>query len=150
MEWTLELVLMVLLLATLLQAIRLERALGSLKRDRASLEAMIAGFKASTEQAETGIQRLRGAIDGAGRQMEAQMAKSTSIKADLSFLIERGERIAERLDSRITSSVQRRSPALVTEEDVQAETAGIDTGGIDEGKLNRAERDLLAALRLAR
>ena len=39
MEWTLEIVLVVLLLATLIQALRLERALGILKRDRASLEA---------------------------------------------------------------------------------------------------------------
>ena len=66
MEWSLEIVLVVLLGATLFQAIRLERALGVLKRDRASLESLVVGFNASTHQAESGIQRLRAAADGAG------------------------------------------------------------------------------------
>jgi hypothetical protein len=98
MEYTLDIVLIVLLAATLLQAIRLERALGILKRDRASLEALVAGFNISTHQAETGIQRLRSAVDGAGRQVETQLAKSVSLRDDLSFLTERGDRLADRLD----------------------------------------------------
>ena len=59
MEWILQIVLVMLLGATLFRAIRLERALGVLKRDRASLEALVVGFNASTHQAESGIQRLR-------------------------------------------------------------------------------------------
>src|SRR5471030_314437 len=98
MEWTLEIVLVVLLGATLFQAIRLERALGMLKRDRASLEQLVVGFNASTHQAESGIQRLRAAADGAGRQIESQLGKSVSLKDDLAFLTERGDRLADRLD----------------------------------------------------
>ena len=99
MEWTIELVLVVLLVATLLQAIKLERALGVLKKDRASLEALVASFNASTHQAESGIQRLHAAADGAGRQIESQIARSVSLKDDLVFLTERGERLADRLDA---------------------------------------------------
>ena len=69
MEWTLEIVLVVLLAATLFHAVRLERALGVLKRDRVALEELVAGFNASTRQAESGIERLRAAADGAGRQI---------------------------------------------------------------------------------
>src|ERR1700748_3811301 len=98
MEWTLEIVLVVLLGATLFQAIRLERALGVLKRDRASLESLVVGFNASTHQAESGIQRLRSAVDGAGRQIELQVSKSLSLKDDRAFLTERGDRLADRLD----------------------------------------------------
>jgi cell division protein FtsB len=76
MEWTLELILVVLLLAMLFHAIRLERALGVLRRDRASLEQLVIGFNASTHQAESGIQRLRAAADGTGRQIETQLAKA--------------------------------------------------------------------------
>ena len=75
MEWTLEIVLVMLLGATLFQAIRLERALGVLKRDRASLEALVVDFNASTYQAESGIQRLRAAADSAGRQIESAHCK---------------------------------------------------------------------------
>ena len=41
MEWLLEIVLVVLLAATLFQAVRLERALGVLKRDRVALEELV-------------------------------------------------------------------------------------------------------------
>ena len=48
MEWLLELALVALLAATLFHAVRLERALGVLKRDRVELQELIAGFNAST------------------------------------------------------------------------------------------------------
>ncbi|HBK04428.1 MAG TPA: hypothetical protein DDZ81_01050 [Acetobacteraceae bacterium] len=132
MEWTLEIVLMVLLAATLFQAIRLERALGVLKRDRASLEALVAGFNTSTNQAETGIQRLRAAADGTGRQIEVQLTKSVSLKDDLAFLTERGDRLADRLEALV-----RTARPLAAD---RAEATGT----------NQAERDLLQALRMAR
>ncbi len=154
MEWTLEIVLVVLLGATLFQATRLERALGVLKRDRASLESLVVGFNASTNQAESGIQRLRATADGTGREIEAQLAKSVSLKDDLTFLTERGDRLADRLDTLVRSA-----RPLVQERPTQASAApnhgapdraanGADTRGSHAG--NQAERDLLQALRMAR
>ena len=55
MEWLLEIALIGLLLATMFHAVRLERALGVLKRDRAALEELVAGFNDSTRAAEQGI-----------------------------------------------------------------------------------------------
>src|SRR5271155_879308 len=104
MEWLLEIVLIALLAATLFHAVRLERALGVLKRDRASLESLVAGFNASTRQAENGIERLRAAADGAGRQIERQVATSISLRDDLSFLTERGDRLADRLDALVRAA----------------------------------------------
>ena len=69
MQWLLEVVLTALLSLTLFHALRLERALGLLRRDRAALEEMIAGFNDSSRQAESGIDRLRVVADGAGRQI---------------------------------------------------------------------------------
>jgi hypothetical protein len=132
MEWTLEIVLTVLLAATLFQAIRLERALGVLKRDRASLEALVAGFNISTNQAESGIQRLRAAADGTGRQIEAQMTKSVSLKDDLAFLTERGDRLADRLESLVRAA----RPLATTPGEAKAS--------------GQTERDLLHTLRMAR
>ena len=70
MEWILELALVALLAATLFHAVRLERALGVLKRDRVELQELVAGFNTSTRQAELGIERLHSAADGAGQQIE--------------------------------------------------------------------------------
>jgi len=144
MEWTLEIVLVVLLGATLFQAIRLERALGVLKRDRSSLESLVAGFNASTHQAETSIQHLRAAADGAGRQIESQLGQSVSLKDDIAYLTERGERLADRLDSLVRAArplTQDRSlnPAAGRPPDAWPATDG-----------SQIERDLMQTLRMAR
>jgi hypothetical protein len=99
MEILLEIVLTGLLAATLVYALRLERALGVLKRDRSALEELVAGFNASTRQAEAGIERLRGAAEGAGRQITQQLDEARALKDDMAFLLERGSRLADRLDS---------------------------------------------------
>lgn len=99
MEWMLEAILVILLAATLVQAARLERALGVLKRDRAALAELVAGFNDSTRQAEAGIDRLHSTVDGAGRQIARQIDSATRLQGDLVFLAERGERLADRLDA---------------------------------------------------
>lgn len=135
MEWTLEIALVVLLGATLFQAIKLERALGVLKRDRASLEALVMHFNASTHQAETGIERLRTAADSAGRQIDNQLTKSITLKDDLEFLTERGDRLADRLDALVRAA----RPLAHDRAPVASESNG-----------GQVERNLLQALRLAR
>jgi hypothetical protein len=103
-QWLLEIVLVLLLAATLFHAVRLERALGVLKRDRSVLEELVEGFNESTRQAESGIDRLRIAADGAGRQMARQIEQSQRLRDDLTFLAERGERLAERLESAVRAA----------------------------------------------
>jgi hypothetical protein len=139
MESTLDIILIVLLGATLFQAVRLERALGMLKRDRASLEALVAGFNASTNQAENGIARLRMAADGAGRQIEGQITKSTELKDDLAFLNERGDRLADRLETLVRAA----RPVTLERPVVQQE-------GSRPKAISQIERDLLQTLRMAR
>ena len=106
MEPLLDIALIVLLAVTLFHAVRLERALGVLRRDRSALEELVAGFNASTRQAEQGIERLRAAADGAGRQIAKQVETATALKDDLMFLTERGERLADRLDALVRAGRQ--------------------------------------------
>jgi hypothetical protein len=103
-QFLLEAVLVLLLAATLFHALRLERALGVLKRDRAVLEELVAGFNESTRAAEAGIDRLRGATDGAGRQIARQIELAQRLRDDLGFLTDRGERLAERLEQGVRSA----------------------------------------------
>ncbi len=143
----LEGALVLLLGATLFHALRLERALGVLKRDRAVLEALVAGFNDSTRQAEVGVERLRAASEGAGRQIARQIEQAQRLKDDLSFLSERGEKLAERLEGGV------RSARMFTDQAAMSSGALPATALRDEGgqKLrSEAERDLLRALRAAR
>jgi hypothetical protein len=103
-QWLLELVLILLLAATLFHAMRLERALGVLKRDRAVLEELVAGFNESTRQAESGIDRLRSAADGAGRQIGKQIEQAQLLRDELDFLADRSDKLAQRLESAIRSA----------------------------------------------
>ena len=100
----LEVALVLLLGITLFHALRLERALGVLKRDRAVLEELVAGFNESTRAAEAGIERLRSATDGAGRQIARQIEQAQRLRDDLGFLTERGDRLAERLEGGVRSA----------------------------------------------
>ncbi len=144
MEWILEAVLVLLLAATLFHALRLERALGVLKRDRAALEDLVTSFNASTRQAEAGIEQLRVAADGAGRQMARQIDTVVRLKDDLVFLLERGERLADRLDSLVRAGRPLAADAL---RPIQA--ADDDQADLPRVR-SQAERDLLKALRMAR
>jgi len=103
-QFLLEGVLVLLLATTLFHAVRLERALGVLKRDRAVLEDLVAGFNDSTRAAEAGVERLRASTDGAGRQIARQIEQAQRLKDDLAFLSERGERLAERLEGAVRSA----------------------------------------------
>jgi hypothetical protein len=104
MQWLLELVLVGLLAATLFHALRLERALGVLKRDRSALEELVASFNASTRQAEAGIEQLHEAAQGAGRTISRQAEMALALKDDLVFLMERGDGLADRLDALVRTA----------------------------------------------
>ncbi len=148
MEWILELGLSGLLTATLFHALRLERALGVLKRDRVALEALVAGFNASTTQAETSIVRLRQAADGAGREIAQRIDSGAVLKDDLAFLSERGERLADRLETLV-----RQGRPLAASASAPTLASAMAMAEADDGApriRSQAERDLLQALRLAR
>ena len=143
MQWLLEIALVVLLAATLFHAVRLERALGVLKRDRAALQDLIDGFNASTHQAELGIERLRGAAEGTGQKIASQLDAATALKDDLTLLIDRGDRLADRIDALVRAGrpLAAGAPHL---------TVVADADQAEPRVRSQAERDLLKALRMAR
>jgi hypothetical protein len=151
MEWLLEIALIGLLAATLFHALRLERALGVLKRDRATLESLIAGFNTSTRDAEQGVERLCDAADGAGRQVARQIEAAGRLRDDLTFLTERGDRLADRLE-RLVRAGREIAPEPAYTPSVAAEPM-LPVASEDDAAprlRSQAERDLLKALRMVR
>ena len=148
MEWLLESALIALLAAAIFHAFRLERALGVLKRDSTSLEALVTSFNASTRAAEHGIERLHAAADGAGRQIERQIQGATRLRDDLQFLTDRGELVADKLESGLREGRDR-----VPARDIETLPAPSVFASPDAALArppSQAERDLIKALRLAR
>ncbi len=148
MEWLLESALIALLAATIFHTFRLERALGVLKRDRTSLEALVTDFNASTKAAEQGIERLHSAADGAGRQIERQIQGAARLRDDLQFLIDRGELVAEKLEVGLRESRDR--PPVRDIEKVPMTAVFAPPDATLPRPQSQAERDLIKALRLAR
>ena len=138
-DWILELVLVGLLGITLVHAIRLERALRSLRQDRAALGEAIAGFDDSARQAEAGIGRLQWAASESSQLLGQRLEQGNSLRDDLAFLIERGEAVADRLDELVRAG---RGVALTSPSQPATAPAAPATK-----VRSQAERDLLLALR---
>ena len=135
LEWLLQLAVLGLLAATMPFAIRLERELRAVRRDRSALEGGAAGLSEATRMAEAASLRLRAAAEAAGRQVAEKLAAAEPLRDDLRYLVERAESVADRLDGLVRAA----RPTL-------AETAAPEASRMPR---SQAVRDLLRALRLA-
>ena len=107
------------------------------------LEALLRGFNDSTRQAENGVEQLRRATDGAGRHLARQIEAGGSLRDDLAALIERGERLADRLDGLVRAA---RDLDTAPRRYELAEAAPQEPPG--QRVRSQSERDLLRALRV--
>lgn len=90
-----------LLLVMIIYAVQLNRRLSRLQADKAYLQKVIVGFNEATERAESSIGRLRTAALEANDALQANTKLAKELRGDLSFLIDRAESMADRLDSSI-------------------------------------------------
>lgn len=105
-------VLVVLLLAAAIgYAIELNRKLTALRRDRGELEALALRFAASAQAAEAGLAQLKLASETAGRTLEQATLKAQALREDLTFLIERGEPLADRLVGSLETAIRQTAAA---------------------------------------
>ncbi|MFT8245280.1 DUF6468 domain-containing protein [Roseomonas sp. BN140053] len=145
-EWVLQAVLLLLLLAALPFAWRLERQLSALRQDRPALQAGAEGFAEATRQAEAALVRLRATAEGAGRGVAERVAQAKPLREDLRFLVERAEALADRLERLVRDA----RPLASGAEPRHAAAPVPAAAGAEEAPRSQAERDLLRALRLAR
>lgn len=97
-EWVLQVVLLVLLGVAIPFALRLERALREVRRDRAAMDGSAAGLSDAARVAEAAMVRLRASAELAGRQVSERIAAAEPLRDDLRYLIERAETLADRLE----------------------------------------------------
>jgi hypothetical protein len=132
LEWALQLLLLGLLAVAIPFAIRLERQLAALRRERGALESGAAGIQEAARVAEAAIIRLRAAAEGAGKGVAERIAVAEPLRDDLRFLTERAEALADRLDATVRAArPQAAEPEL-------------------PAPRSAAERDLLRALAVGR
>ncbi|MBF0356016.1 MAG: hypothetical protein HQL43_12345, partial [Alphaproteobacteria bacterium] len=97
----LDLLLVLVLGAVLAYAVILNKRLTQLRANKEELARVINSFNEATQRAEASIPRLRKAADEVKNQLEERIEKAVSLKDDLAFMIDRGDSMANRLESSV-------------------------------------------------
>lgn len=155
----------VLLIATISYAAMLNGRLAVLRGDRAKFDELIQGLTAAAQRAESGIAGLKVAAEDVGRRLERKIEEGQSLRDDLSYMLERGSLIADRLEGTIRARRDggkadlpperkrdpkdpqpRLDPARPLRADLRIDAAAEDSGAPRGATPSRAERELLRAL----
>ena len=99
----------ILLAATIVTSIRLSRRIGQLKGDEAALRQTIGDLMVATGTAERAITGLRAAIDDSDRILTARLEAAAARSAELKLQIEAGETVVTRVGAIVTQ--MRSAPA---------------------------------------
>lgn len=143
----LEVIGAVLLAVMIVYAVRLNRRLASLQADKAEFERLVTSFTNSTNRAETSVARLKASATDTAQALQESVTKAQALHDDLSFMIDRADDLANRLESAIRESRPEqaaRAPARTEK------TAGEKVTRTGEAKSEAGQRktksDLLKAL----
>lgn len=99
----LDVIVALLLVATLFYCVRLHRRLNVIREHRGELEALIQAFNESCTRAELGVRSLRSATDEATR-LQQYLERSQNLRDDLSYLMDRGGSLADRLEGGVRTA----------------------------------------------
>ena len=87
-----------LLVATIVYSIRLNSRLEVLRKGKDEVAAYIAEFNKSVGSAEVALAQLKEASGKSGHELKNLVGKAQALRDDLSFLMERGADMADRLE----------------------------------------------------
>jgi hypothetical protein len=94
----------VLLAATIVYAVLLNRKLGYLRGNRGEVEETAAGFNDAIARAEASVAKLKVSTD----ELRLQVDKAQSLKDDLTLLITRGDAVADALEEAVRAGRKQR------------------------------------------
>ena len=105
MPLVLDVLVVVLLLATIGYAALLNRRIGEMRKWKAEFDRLITTFNQATKRAETGIQSLKSVAIQRGPDLQRSLDKARSLRDDLAYLVERGDTLADRLTEAVRSAI---------------------------------------------
>ena len=151
MDWLnlIDGLLIIFLAATIFCAASLSRRLSTLRSDKKNLEKLMEELKNVTQKADESLSGIRATANEVSRELAEANTKSRSMRDELAFLVERADRLAEKIAtsandpiSENTSKDKRKS----NETGDNIESASLHNNHEDDGQ-SEAERELLNALR---
>lgn len=100
----LDMLIAVLLIATIVYAFMLNRRLAELRKDQSELEALANQFNDATIRAEESIHKLTGSADEMKRDVQDTLKKAEALRDDLNFLIDRAGVSADKLEESVRNN----------------------------------------------
>ena len=147
-------ILIILLSATIFCAVSLSRRLSSLRSDKKNLEKLMSEFHHISEKADKSLTGIRATAEEVSRELAEANAKSRSMRDELAFLVERADRIAEKIATKSNDlSVGKEANDKHLDNEQPNNEQIDDSAGMandidfkDSGQ-SQVERELLSALR---
>jgi hypothetical protein len=142
----LDVVLIGLVTAGIVQATRLIRHLSGLNEGRVEMERFVREFNNVVIRAESGIKNLRQAARDSGNDLENMVDKAVLMRDELQIIVESADRIAGRLTQEATNAIR---PSAETAAQTRAETVmpfSPKKETLSASQASRAERELMQAL----
>jgi len=106
----LDVLTVLLLIATICYAVLLNRKLNRLRDNKGEMEAVIARFIEATDHARAGLEGLRDHASESGESLQKGLTQSSGRIEELAFLIERAESASKRLDESISTARASHAP----------------------------------------
>lgn len=97
----LDVVVALLLAATIIYAAVLNRKLATLRNTKHEMENLVNRLVESTGQAETALAELKAAASESGQRLDIQVKQAQDLSNDLNFLVEKATGLADRLEGQI-------------------------------------------------
>lgn len=142
-----EVFLAVLLCTAIGFGIILNRRIRDLRNDQENLDKLAKSFVKATSRAEASIQHLKAASDATSQALDQTIQSASQIREDLLYLLERGEKLADLLESGIRSKEKR----PVSEGNfVKKKGSASSTQSTQRPTKGEAELKLIKALRAVR
>ena len=107
----LELLLSVLLAATLVYCIVLERRLASVRKGQDGLKRMIGELNGAIAGAGASIRALKSTAADAAETLDERLKRARALSDELSLITNSGERIAQRFDRTVPPTPSRELPS---------------------------------------
>ncbi len=152
----LDVIVAILLAATITYAVMLNGRLVQLRKNRDELAKLVSTFNEATARAEASIPKLKKAAEDAGSTLQERVEKAHALRDDLAFMIERADSMANRLEGTVRDARTQPKPSpLPTSRPAArpgqppAGPAAIQDDDLDDDR-SEAERELLRALQSVR
>ena len=139
----------VLLVAVIVYAVLLNRRLKAWRGEGAEMARLLAEFGQSIARAEAALALLKAAVRDEGAALEQTRQRVQSLHGDLSYMLDRGSSLADRLEQGMRASLAQAGQALGAQTPAgEGASAPSDRARRDgeERMMSAAERQLIKAL----